>query len=631
MAGLYKGYVETKNKQCIEKFKGRTDFKTYEQVKNLPEFAGILATDTMFIDIDDSKQAEIMMDIVEGMQLNCKVICTSRGKHFIFKNSQVQGCKTHCSLAIGLTADIKVGFKDTYEVLKVNGEERFVEWDIEEGQEYQEVPKCFFPVKHKMDFLTMQAGDGRNQELFNYILTLQSNDFTIEETRETIRIINKYVLSEPLSDDELEVILRDDAFKKPIFFNGAQFLFDKFGNYLKNTMHIVLINGNLHIYKDGVYQSGYREIERAMLKLIPNLNDAKRKEVLKWLYIQCDSLQPSKERYIAFRNGVYDVVDEVMLPFSPDIVVTNKIPWDYNPVAYSELADQTLNKLSCQDAAIRALLEECIGYCFYRSNKYQKAFILVGGGKNGKSVFLTTLKAILGDENISALDLKELGDRFSTSMMFGKLANIGDDIGDDFLQGSQVAMFKKVVTGNRIKAERKGQDPFEFNPYIKMLFSANDIPRMKDKTGAVLRRLVIIPFNAIFSKDDPDFNVNIEYDLAEQLSMEYLITLGVQGLQRVRQNGFTESKRVQEALDEYSIENNSIAGFLNECDENDIVNELTGDAYKRYTVFCSSNGYSTPYAIGGFTKVLKNYGFEVKYIHPVIKGKRTTKKVYVKG
>ena len=79
-------------------------------------------------------------------------------------------------------------------------------------------------------------------------------------------------------------------------------------------------------------------------------------------------------------------------------------------------------------------------------------------------------------------------------MMFGKLANIGDDIGDDFLQGSQVSVFKKIGTGNRIKAERKGQDPFEFNPFIKLLFSANDIPRMKDKTGAVLRRLVIIPF-----------------------------------------------------------------------------------------------------------------------------------------
>ena len=50
---LYKGYVEVKDKQCIDEFKNRTDFKTYEQVKSLPEFAGILATDTMFIDIDD--------------------------------------------------------------------------------------------------------------------------------------------------------------------------------------------------------------------------------------------------------------------------------------------------------------------------------------------------------------------------------------------------------------------------------------------------------------------------------------------------------------------------------------------------------------------------------------------------
>ena len=116
------------------------------------------------------------------------------------------------------------------------------------------------------------------------------------------------------------------------------------------------------------------------------------------------------------------------------------------------------------------------------------------------------LHKILADENISALDLKELGDRFSTSMMFGKLANIGDDIGDDFLQGTQVSIFKKVVTGNRIKAERKGMDPFEFNPYVKLLFSANDIPRMKDKTGAVLRRLVIIPFNATFTDQDPDFD-----------------------------------------------------------------------------------------------------------------------------
>ena len=74
-----------------------------------------------------------------------------------------------------------------------------------------------FPVKATADFVDMDAGDGRNQALFNYILTLTANDFTVEETRECIRILNKFVLKQPLSDDELEVILRDDAFQKLFF------------------------------------------------------------------------------------------------------------------------------------------------------------------------------------------------------------------------------------------------------------------------------------------------------------------------------------------------------------------------------------------------------------------------------
>ena len=286
-----------------------------------------------------------------------------------------------------------------------------------------------------------------------------------------------------------------------------------------------------------------------------------------------------------------------MQPFTSDLVITNKIPWDYNPDAYNELADETLDRLACNDPVIRMLLEECIGYCFYRRNELGKAFILTGDKSNGKSTFLDCVKAILGEANTSALDLKELGDRFSTSMMFGKLANIGDDIGDDFLQGSQVAVFKKVVTGNRIKAERKGQDPFEFNPYTKLLFSANDIPRMKDKTGAVLRRLTIIPFNARFSKYledgvtvDPKYRPYIKYELIEQSSIEYMIRVGMEGLKRIIiNNAFTKSEKVQEQLDEYENENNPIKAFIEDNGVGSIENEATADVYKRYQVFCANN------------------------------------------
>lgn len=87
MNDLYKGYIKTKNKQAAERFKDRTDFKTLDEVQSFPEYAGILEKNTMFIDIDDPEQSEILMNIVEALQLDCRVICTSRGKHFIFRNT----------------------------------------------------------------------------------------------------------------------------------------------------------------------------------------------------------------------------------------------------------------------------------------------------------------------------------------------------------------------------------------------------------------------------------------------------------------------------------------------------------------------------------------------------------------
>ena len=381
---------------------------------------------------------------------------------------------------------------------------------------------------------------------------------------------------------------------------------------MKNTAHIVKINNQLHIYKDGVYENGYKEIETEMIHYIPNLKKTQRREVLDYMELITEERQMSEANLIAFENGVYDIVTGELKPFSSDVVITNKIPWNYNPDAYSELADKTLDKLACNDRNIRLLLEECIGYCFYRRNELGKAFILTGDKSNGKSTFLDCMKAMLGEQNISALDLKELGDRFSTAMMFGKLANIGDDIGDDFLQGSQVSIFKKVVTGNRIKAERKGQDPFEFNPFIKLLFSANDIPRMKDKTGAVLRRLVIIPFNATFSKESDDYDPYIKYKLIEQDCMEYFIRVGVEGLQRVIINqGFTQSEKVQNQLNEYEEENNPIIAFIADCGVDAIENEPTNEVYKRYQVFCAENSMQPMSNIVFSKQINKRLGFTV--------------------
>lgn len=630
MMELFKGYVPTKDKKCLMKFKDTSseDLRTYDQVKSLPEFAGILASDTILIDVDDYDQSEILMKAVEKKQLRCRVYETTRGKHFLFKNVDQNGeyiqktCKTKKvseHLACGLDADIKVGCKNSYSVLKFNGKDRKVIYDIFEDEDYEPVPKWLLPVKSNMDFLNMGAGDGRNQSLFNYILTLQGSDFSKDEIKETIRIINEFVLPDPLDESEINTILRDDAFKKPVFFNkNGGFLFDKFASFLKSTHSIVKINGQIHIYKDGIYVYGQKPIESEMIKYIPNLNRSKRTEVFTYLDILINqSSEMSDARYIAFKNGIYDIEDDSFEGFNPDYIITNKINYDYIEDAYCEITDKTLDKLACNDDQIRALLEEVIGYTMYRRNELRKAFILLGDKSNGKSTYLDLIERLLGDDNTSALDLNELGDRFKTAELFGKLANIGDDIGDDFIPNP--AVFKKLTSGDRLNAEHKGQDPFDFNNYAKMLFSANNIPRIKDKSGAVISRLVIIPFNATFSKDDPDFDPHIKYKLRKDESMQYLIRIGLEGLKRVlANNGFTVSEKVQRELEEYEENNNPILLFFKEDPK--IENEPTSQVYRQYTEFCLANSF-TPMSNIEFSKQIKKR-FDFEIVNRTIKGKK---------
>lgn len=617
---FFRGYVKTKNKHCTEKYKDRTDLKGLDDVKDLPEYAGILATNTILIDLDDGEQAEILLKVVKALNLACRVYKTTRGKHFLFYNTKVQKCSTHSTLACGLTADIKVGFANSYEVLKFNGEDRPIEWDVPADQDYQEVPKWLFPIKGNAGFLSMKAGDGRNQALFNYILTLQSNDFSVDETRETIRLINRFILPDPLSKEELEVILRDDAFRKPVFYRGQTFLFDRFGNYLIQQFHIKRVNNQLHMFKDGIYQSGYSMIEAAMISLIPDLKRVHRREVLDYLEIKVlENTEQAPSNMIAFRNGILEIgtkqtenggielTQDRFYPHNPDYVVTNKVDWDWNPQAYDELLDQTLDKIAVGDDSIRSLLEEAAGYALFRRNELGKAFILTGTGSNGKSTYLETLEYMLGERNVSNLDLKKLSDRFSTVMLFGKLANIGDDISDEFV--SDTSIFKKVVTGNRIDAEQKGMPKFEFTPYVKLYFSANNIPRMGKGRDweAIKRRMVIIPFNAKFSRSDPDFVPFIGTKLRTQDSMEYLIRLGVEGLKRVLTTSqFTDSQKVQDELNDYEESNNPVLIFCRELEEDGykIENQPVSEVYLKYSNFCMLSNMK-PMSRSEFTKAIK--------------------------
>lgn len=91
--------------------------------------------------------------------------------------------------------------------------------------------------------------------------------------------------------------------------------------------------------------------------------------------------------------------------------------------------------LNSSDALIA---QELVGYLLIPSVAAEKAFILYGPGRSGKSTFLKVIEQILGKSQISNVALQDLSQRFKASLLHGKLANIYADLPNKSIQDTGV-------------------------------------------------------------------------------------------------------------------------------------------------------------------------------------------------
>ena len=584
---MFKGFIPTggpDGKRPTEEYKNRTEFYSLSDVEKLNSYGAVLDDDVIQIDIDDEEQSNIVLEIIENQNIQCNILQTSRGKHFYFLNTNLNRRKQGFVTAIGVKVDTGLGSQNAVIPIKVEGKLR--KW-IKEVDNMDYLPAWLIPLdKKSIDFSKMEEGDGRNQTLFNYILRLQSAGLSKEQIKDSIRIINNHILKEPLNDNEINTILRDEAFLKESFYIKNKLQYEKLAKFLIDNENIVKINDQLHIYKDGYYSDNIIDVEKIMLKYIQNSTKTPRGEVLRYLELLCTNKKLANPKYIVFNNGVFDLETKELLEYSPKYIIKNKIPHNYNPTAYHELLDKTLNKICCKDKKLRYVIEEMIGYTLLRRNELGKSFILTGDGSNGKSTLLDLINELLGEENISSVSLKDLSDRFKTFQLDGKLANIGDDISNEYIPDNST--FKKLVTGEKVNVERKGKDPYDFRNYSKLIFSANELPRINDLSGGLKRRLVFIPFNAKFSKRDEDYDPFIKDKITTTAAIEYLLKIAIDGLYRIlNNNSITYSKACDQVWDEYEAINNPVVSFI---EDNKIENESVNDVYKQYQVWCIESG-----------------------------------------
>lgn len=203
---------------------------------------------------------------------------------------------------------------------------------------------------------------------------------------------------------------------------------------------------------------------------------------------------------VNFENGAYNLQTGELEEHDPENYFTQKIPWEYDPHAVCPAINDFVHEITHTDADAETLMEAA-GYTMMPSIPISKAFILVGEGGNGKTMFLELLKELLGRENYKEEDLQQLEEtRFGTQSLYQKLALFSDDLPSKGLKTA--GTFKSLVGGGEVRAEYKGGAHFQFKNYATPIFACNDIPETQDNSDGFFRRWMIVNFPYKF-KDNP--------------------------------------------------------------------------------------------------------------------------------
>lgn len=622
-------YIILDGKTPTHGFKGGQGTKSWDEVKDFDNIAVLVPTGYVVLDFDTASDAEIMLKIIEAMDIKTRVMRTTRGIHCWFKAPE-ENPKNFIKnrLAVGIYCDRKAGGRNAYVKIKQDGKAR--EWIRKvKANDMEVVPKWLTSVSApsgKFGFKDMGEGSGRNQELFNYIVYLQTKGFSRDEIRKTIEIINEFVFAEPLPDTEIATICRDDAFKPDDVIaeqiaeaeKRSTFSHISVAEEIISEHRLIKYNGVIYEYLDNYYQPS-EFLRRYVRETYRGAKNNQVNEVVSYISDMKELRRGSikvNPYILNLKNTRLDIRSSKCLEFNPDVIEFGRIPIVYDPSAYCADLDKMLNRVFMGDREVINLFEEMLGAVLLKHNRYQKAFLFCGRGSNGKSTILDLIKTFLGLTNYSTLSLEEVTGRFNKILLEHKYANIGDDI--DNVTIKDTGTLKKMIAGNSITVENKGEKGYTTELYATHIYSANEIPRSFDKTDGFYRRWLIIPFNAKFSADDEDYDPLIVDKITEPTALSYLLNIGIRGAQRLIRNGhFTEPQSVKDALEAYKADNSTVLSWIEDKELNDdyFLERPRDVLYSEFSDWCKVSGIKSGLVTGKktfFKEIVQKFDFEEK-------------------
>ena len=318
----------------------------------------------------------------------------------------------------------------------------------------------------------------------------------------------------------------------------------------------------------GLYVPDMDQIRKNIKEISYTISDRSINEVISHVYTYADRVEISKDPdKIAVNNGIFDFKSKTLGSFDPQYIFTAKIPVDYNPAAEDVeivnpdgsiwTVESWMASLSDEPEVVQ-LLWQGVTALIRPNVPWDKALFLINSrGCNGKGTYLAMLRELAGS-SASSVSLKTLGQKFGAASLYGKTAILSDE-NDTAAIVEDAETFKGIITHDIINVEQKHKDSFSYRFPGIAVFCANSLPRFRDDSKSIYRRMLAIPFSANFFENGENKAIKADY-IHRRETLEYVLKRAL----HMDDYEFTVPDICKVTLDDVRIENDMVMQFLHE-------------------------------------------------------------------
>jgi putative DNA primase/helicase len=456
-------------------------------------------------------------------------------------------------------------------------------------------------------------------EQFNYIdengffklygefyLAMQERGITEAEYEPLIeKFKSKKVVNNILSDTLRQEVI--SFLKRKDYGNASELIV----NEIKKCLYIYTTkddkSNEMWVYEDGIYvpngRSTIKEFVRRIMRDDYNI----------WLVnqviakIEADTQINPQDFFnnnyleeIPVKNGILNIFTKDLKPFNPRKIFFNKIDAEYNSESKCEEIDKFLRSTLLTDKDVNVFYE-LGGSCLLKEYRFEKAFMFVGNGRNGKDKSLELIKRLIGIENCCSVPLSSLSaESFIISEFFGKMANIAGEISNKDLK--ETSTFKSLTGRSLQTAPRKFLNPIKFVNYAKFIFACNDLPMVYDVSKGFWDRWVLLEFPYTFvtkeelesSQDKTNLKLrdeNIIERITTEEEMSGLLNKFLDGLHNLLVNKqFSSARGSEEVKNMWIRKSNSVMAFCFNMVEDSSESWISKKEFrKKYAEYCKQH------------------------------------------